>query len=139
MNRKKLVILPLLVLLLGLLCACGAVPDGDTSSVERVIQGNTLYSEDEIGSAMDLVEQTFHQEFKGCKLLNLRYDEERSRQEAEYWLEEADEAIVLLSDFHVSANGGDGSLNQNSDYPDWSWILLRKNGGAWTLRTWGYG
>ena len=139
MHTKKLFLLPLLLMLVGALCACGAVPDGDVSKAERVIENNTLYSEDEISDAMTIVEQTFHQEFKGCKLLNLRYDEERSKQEAEYWLEEADEAIVLLSDFHVSANGGDGSLNQNSDYTDWSWILLRKNGGAWTLRTWGYG
>ena len=51
----------------------------------------------------------------------------------------ADEAIVLLSDFSVSRFGGDGSLDPNENYINWKWILTRSDGGAWELRTWGYG
>ncbi len=41
----------------------------------------------------------------------------------------ADEVIVLLSSFDVDSSGGDGSLNPNSTYSDWKWILVRTDGG----------
>ncbi|MDR3277336.1 MAG: hypothetical protein LBT12_01065 [Oscillospiraceae bacterium] len=45
----------------------------------------------------------------------------------------------LLSDFEVDASGGDGSLNPNSTYTDWSWILTRDSSSAeWRVDTWGY-
>lgn len=36
-----------------------------------------------------------------------------------------DEVIVLLSPFYVDSSGGDCSLNPNSTYDDWGWILVR--------------
>lgn len=50
----------------------------------------------------------------------------------------ADEVIVLLSTFDVDESGGDGSLNPNSTYTDWNWILVRKNGGKWKHVDHGY-
>lgn len=47
--------------------------------------------------------------------------------------------MVLYSDFDVDGSGGDGSLNPNSTYTDWSWVLVRENGGAWKIATWGMG
>ena len=38
-----------------------------------------------------------------------------------------DEAIVLTSTFDVDGSGGDGSLNPNSTYKDWIWLLVRNN------------
>ena len=34
--------------------------------------------------------------------------------------------------------GGDGSLNPNSTYRNYQWILTRSS-GRWELQTWGYG
>lgn len=50
----------------------------------------------------------------------------------------ADEVIVLLSTFDVDESGGDGSLNPNSTYTDWNWILVRKNDGKWKHVDHGY-
>ena len=50
----------------------------------------------------------------------------------------ADEVIVLLSSFDVDSSGGDGSLNPNSTYNDWKWILVRTNGGQWQHVDHGY-
>ena len=57
------------------------------------------------------------------------------------WAEEceADEAIVLYSSFDTDASGGDGSLEPNTTYDDFRWILVRDNGGTWEVRTYGYG
>ena len=135
---KKIRMLAFLLLWAVLLTACG----GDVSNVERSMSVSVLYSEEEISDAMDIVEAHFRKEFDGCRLKNLRYEEYgKYLTEQEEWARQygEDEAIVFLSDFHVYEFGGDGSLNPNENYINWKWILTRSDGGAWTLRTWGYG
>ncbi|MBQ7016891.1 MAG: hypothetical protein IJN10_08060, partial [Firmicutes bacterium] len=48
------------------------------------------------------------------------------------------EVIVLISSFDVDASGGDGSLNPNSTYTKWMWILAREEGGKWQHVDHGY-
>lgn len=133
---RKMNVLVALLLCLVLLTACG----GDVSNVERVmVEQSMCYSREEIHGAMDVVEANFRKEFDGCRLKNLRYDEPLPEQQEWARQYEADEAIVLLSDFSVSRFGGDGSLNPNENYINWKWVLTRSDGGAWELRTWGYG
>ena len=135
---KKIKVFLSLMLCLVLLTACGG---GNISEVGRQMGESAHYSKAEIARAMDQVEDHFRNEFDGCKLLNLRYDEEKTLAEAEEWAAQygADEAIVLLSDFEVDSSGGDGSLNPDSTYRNWKWILVRSGNGAWELKTWGYG
>lgn len=126
-----------LLLCVVLLTGCGG--GGDVSEVGRRIGTCERYSELEIARAMDDVEAYFKAEFGGCKLLRLDYDEDETLDEARGWSEQyGGEAIVLVSDFYVSPNGGDGSLNQDETYRNWKWILTRTDNG-WELRTWGYG
>ena len=133
--KKIKVFLPL-VLYMMLLTACGG---GDVSEVGRSIGTCELYSVHQIEDAMDEVEKFFHAEFDGCKLLRLEYDEEKTREEARGWTEQCGaNAIVLYSDFIVDRSGGDGSLNPDSTYRNWKWILKETQFG-WALETWGYG
>lgn len=126
-----------LLLCAVLLTGCGG--GGDVSEVGRHIGGSERYSEEEIARAMDDVEAFFKAEFAGCKLLRLDYDEAQTLDEARGWSEQyGAEAIVLVSDFYVNPNGGDGSLNQDETYRNWKWILVR-SGSGWELKTWGYG
>ena len=120
-----------------LLAGCGG---GDVSEVGRQMGEPTLFSEREVDQAMAEVVKFFKAEFDGCKLLNLRYNEEKTRDEAAGWARQygAEEAIVLLSDFEVDSSGGDGSLNPDSTYRNWKWILIRVGNGC-ELKTWGYG
>ena len=129
---KKLVLF--LMVLSILLCACGKV-----SSVEIELGESKLYSENELRQAADLVVRQFQKGFESCTLLNIRYDEAESLAYAEDWAEqyEAKEAIVLYSDFLVIGNRNP-TLNGNSKYENWCWVLVR-NGGNWELKTWGYG
>ena len=135
---RKIKVLLSLVLCLVFLTACGG---GDISEAGRQMGESARYAKAEISRAMDQVEDHFRNEFDGCKLLNLRYDEEKTRAEAEEWAAQygAVEAIVLLSDFEVDSSGGDGSLNPDSTYRNWKWVLTRNEKGAWELKTWGYG
>ena len=135
---KKIKMLLSLLLCAALLTACGG---GDISEVGRQMGESERYTKAEISRAMDQVEDHFRNEFDGCKLLDLRYDEGKTRAEAEGWAQQygADEAIVLYSDFEVDSSGGDGSLNPDSTYRNWKWVLIRNRREAWELKTWGYG
>lgn len=127
--RKAFLAITLAVLVL--LSGCGKV-----SGVKETIGPSAIYSEREIQSAMDVVKRQFAAGFGGCTLLELWYDEEVSLKQAEEWAAqyEAKEAIVLQSDFYVTKNP---TFSSNSTMKNWSWILVRNNGG-WELKTSGY-
>lgn len=119
--------------LLVLLSGCGKV-----SGVNETIGPSDLYSEGEIKNAMSLVKSKFSTGFESCILTDLWYDEEYSLERADHWAEQygAKEAIVLLSDFYV-VGSKNPTLNPNSKYERWNWILVRSN-GSWQLKDWGY-
>ena len=134
MKRLLLMICAVALLLTG----CGG---GTVSGVQKVIGKSEIFSPREIEAAMELALDYFRKEFDGCTMTEIKYNEEKSGDAAKEWAQQygAEEGIVLYSSFDVDATGGDGSLNPNSTYSNWKWILTRDNGGRWTLRTWGYG
>lgn len=137
MLKKRWIALTLVFLLLLTFAACGKKTNGGYTVV---VPSDAHYSEQDIRAAMRVAVRHFEQEFDGCTLLSICYDEAKVKDAEPEWAAQydADEAIVLLSSFHVDGSGGDGSFNANSDYTDWQWILVRSNGGAWELKTWGY-
>ena len=133
---KKIV--SLLLVLCLLLTGCGG---GNISGVQVAIGESASFTREEIEQAMDVAMDYFRREFDGCTMTAIRYDESKSYAQSLEWANTygAEEAIVLYSDFDVDASGGDGSLNPNSTYRNWQWLLTRNGGGEWNLRTWGYG
>lgn len=131
----------LCVLLVLSLCACG----GDVSEVKTREVASEIYSESDINSAISVIISEFGSGWDGCTLREIYYaGDEKTHAETRYYLEEhevydADELIVILSTFDVDASGGDGSLNPNSTYKNWSWILVRYSGGSWKHVDHGYG
>lgn len=120
------------------LTGCGG---GNASQVQMTTGDSSLFTQREIESAMEVAMNYFRREFTGCTMTKIEYDEEKSAPAAAEWaqLYGAEEAIVLYSSFEVGASGGDGSLNPNSTYTNYQWVLTRDGEGKWTLRTWGYG
>lgn len=101
---------------------------------------SSVYSTEDILDAMDFVQNHFFLTFNGCTLTDLWYPGDETLAAAEEWAiqYDADEAIVLLSNFDVDSSGGDGSLNPDSTYNNWQWILTRDGDEDWVLETWGY-
>lgn len=130
--KKK--ILALVLVLALLLTGCGNV-----LTVRRVVGDSDLYSRREIRNAMGVVTRHFALHFRGCTLLEIAYDEEKTLQETERRAEngETGDVMVLTSSFYVA--DGDGSLNPHSTYNGWSWELERNGLGGWKLTNWGYG
>ena len=61
--------------------------------------------------------------------------EERTYTMEELW--NADEVLVLTSAFEVGPDCEDGSLNPDSTYTDWLWIMVKDNNG-WRHADHGY-
>lgn len=114
---------------------------GDVSQVQMVTGQSEIFTQHEIEEAMEVAMDYFRKEFDGCTMSKIEYNEEKSAGAASQWAQQygAEEGIVLYSSFDVDASGGDGSLNPNSTYTKWQWVLTRDAGGEWVLRTWGYG
>jgi len=134
---KKIIITLLISVLTLSFAACGG---GKVSEVQININTGTVYSEYEIDAAINVVLDHFRENFDGCTLLRLDYDESATLAAGGEWAAQygADEAIILFSDFKVDDSGGDGSLNPANTYTDWQWILTRSGDDPWTLQTWGY-
>lgn len=124
------------ILLVIFLAACGG---GDVRNVNFRIEESEIYTQEEIQKAADVVMDFFSREYEGCTMTDLWYDEDYSLKQADDWAEQydAEEAIVLRTNFNVDGSGRSASLNPNDTYQDYNWILVR-NGGTWELKTWGY-
>lgn len=124
----------LCVLLVFGLCACGA------SKVNTHDVASEIYTKKDIESAIDTIKAEFTKNWSGCTLTEIYYAGDEYSKEYQDWADrnQADEVIVLLSSFDVDSSGGDGSLNPNSTYDNWNWILVRTNGGEWRHVDHGY-
>ena len=134
---KKFISVLLCVIFVFSLCACNA---GKTDDVKITFVESEIYSQEDIDSAINTIIKEFKKEWRGCTLTEIYYAGDDESSEYQDWAERnnADEVIVLLSSFDVGSFGGDGSLNYNSTYDNWNWILVRVNGGEWKHVDHGY-
>ncbi len=135
--NKLFALLVALCLLLPLTGCGGSVKDLRVADWKP----STLYSDEDISAAIDTVSDHFKAHFKGCSLTNIRYPGDEAEAQFAHWAKQydADQAIVLYSTFEVGPSGGDGSLNPNSTYTNWKWVLVRSANGDWEHKTHGYG
>lgn len=133
---KKYVLLFLSCLFILGLTACGG--NVNTATVQRV--DSDIYTEQEIESAIEVTKTYFKLHFSGCTLTEISYAGDEYTNDFSDWAErnDADDVIVLISSFDVGPSGGDGSLNPNSTYSNWNWILVRDEGGSWKHVDHGY-
>lgn len=141
-KRTRVIVIAAIFVIGAILLSLRLNMGRDINNVKRTIPHSDIFSEQDISEAMDLVEKQFNSGFRGCTLTDLWYDEDTSISSSDEWAAQyhKDEAIVLLSNFNVDSSGGDGSLNPNSTYTNWQWILVRNKGSnTWEIGTWGYG
>ena len=138
---KPTILLLLSAIMLFIFCSCADIRFGDVNCVEVIEIESQAYTQAEINSAVKTAKNYFKQNFNGCKLLTIGYAGDDSYEEAKEWAQtyEADKAIILISDFEVDSSGGDGSLEPNSTYTDWEWVLVKNGNGIWKHATHGYG
>ena len=135
---KKLICILLSVTVLFLMSACNVQlnKSGNVKSVKiEEWEVSKLYSDDEIKATIKASEDYFEKEFGGCTLTKITYAGDNvSLNETAYRKDNGsdyDKVIVLLSSFDTDSFGGDGSLNPNSTYDNWNWIMGKKQGDKW--------
>ena len=136
--RKK--IIPILTLfILFALTGCNSAGNVDDVQISDW-ETSEIYSDGDIEAAHQAVMAYFTQNFRGYTLTNLCYPGDSYAEEFNEMAEKygGDEAIVILSSFDTGPSGGDGSLNSNSTYDNWKWILIRNDGGSWQHADHGY-
>lgn len=136
--------MPVMMVLVMMIILAGCSGKGNGGSVDNVQihdwKPSELYSDEDIEEAFQTVKDYFGDEFNGCTLTDLSYPGDNCVDEFKEWAEQynADEAIVIVSSFDVDSSGGDGSLEPDSTYEDWNWILTRNEGGDWVNVDHGY-
>ena len=87
------------------------------------------------------MEKEFKKDFPGCTMTALRYTALSGKDSNTEWATQynAEEAMVLYSDFTVDESGRSESLNPNGTYTDWQWVLVRYAGEKWKIATCGLG
>ena len=138
---KRLISAFCIILLLCSFVGCGK-EDEDSENIE-----SQKLSQDEINGAIRTATKYFKRHFKDCDLRGFEYDEERTEEMNEVYIEdgkvsdnggEYKKVIVFKSDFHVNSNT-QGCLNENSDYC-YDFILTRRSkNGKWKVKDIGYG
>ena len=133
---KKMIALVLALVCVFSLVACG----GNAKNVKITDYSSEIYTDAEIKSAINVAINYFEKNFEGCTLTEITYLGDDKLDDWQEFAERnnADDVIVLVSTFEVGASGGDGSLNPNSTYTNWKWILVRIDGGKWMHIDHGY-
>ena len=140
MKKQILIICSVVVLLVtgGLLFCYFYGQEGHVKHAERTLGSSEHFTKDELNMAADFVTEYFRQNFKGCKLQSLTFDEQRSERAKGSGYNSTD-TIVLFSDFIAYPTSGtpENIAIKNHDF---DWILRKDENGVngWKLLTWGY-
>ena len=133
---KRFIALVLAIICILVLVSCG----GNVKNVKITDYSSEIYSDAEIKSAIEVAIDYFKKNFEGCTLTEITYLGDEKNNDWQDFAERnnATDVIVLVSSFEVGASGGDGSLNPNSTYNNWKWILVKNNNGKWEHVDHGY-
>lgn len=139
MERKALIISFICVSSM-MFSSCRA-SGGIIKNVSIVEVQSKIYSEADIKSAEKVVLDYFQKGFSGCTMTELKYIGDDKNNDYLDFAERigSSEVIVFLSNFDVDSSGDNGSLNPNSTYQRWDWILARDIDGTWKHVDHGYG
>lgn len=112
----------------------------------NIFHAHTVKKESEEYSGLDIAAATlaaklyFAANFRGCELIEIGYAGDESLPAAREWEEETGgKVMILTSSFKVDDSGGDGSLEPDSTYEGWQWIMVRYLGFLWLHKDHGYG
>lgn len=142
---KRLFILLCMIMVCSLLSACKS--DKNSDNIEVEYGDSEQFSDTEMESAIDAIIEKFN-DFEGCELIKIWYDENKSNLEVERYHTSGnglingvkkENVIIFYSDFKVDSTGRNPVLNPDSTYTDWMWILIREDKTKeWVVDDWGY-
>ncbi len=112
---------------------------GDISNVNIIANSSQIYSKKEIDDAINVILHFFRQNFNGCILEQITYIGDDYNKDYQDWAERnnKEEVIVLVSNFKTNSYCSE-TLNHNSEYKNWNWILVKNKDENWEHVDHGY-
>ena len=137
---KKVISIFLVLSVMFGLSSCTDKPEGNMENVKITKFSSEIYTDEEIGEAIDVTKNYFKRTFSGCTLTEIEYVGDENLDFYQEFAERynADEVIVFKSTFDVDDETRDDGLESNFTYENWNWILVRNNGGKWRHVDHGY-
>lgn len=131
---KKLISIILLCTLTLSLSSCGTLNFVDIEDFT-----SEVYNQNDITSAMEVVLEWF-QGKTDMVLLSLSYAGDEELADYSRYLEwhDADDVIVLLTDYYISFFSSNSVMNTGHKYENFGFILVRSSGGEWEIVDQGY-
>ena len=131
---KKLISIILLCTLTLSLSSCGTLNFVDIEDFT-----SEVYNQNDITSAMEVVLEWF-QGKTDMVLLSLSYAGDEELADYSRYLEwhDADDVIVLLTDYYISFFSSNPVMNTGHKYESFGFILVRSSGGEWEIVDQGY-
>ena len=98
------------------------------------------FSDEEIQKAIKTVKKYVTDSFAGCSLQEIWYNGAYQQTASGYFKEQyqTDRVIVLLSDFYVDKTCEINSLEKDSLYAGFMWVLAGDENTGWEVRDYGY-
>ena len=129
---KKLTVIAALII--SVLCITGCSGGTTISSFS-----SSIFNTDEFDEAVETV-QTEFSNFEGCTMSEISYaGDEATREEAEARGLAPEQVMVIKTTFTTDDNARRDSLDPDSTYEDYTWILTRNSTGEpWTVIDHGY-
>ncbi|MBR6006661.1 MAG: hypothetical protein IK064_03450, partial [Clostridia bacterium] len=105
-------------------------PPGDISNVRIIPCESSIFTEEEIMDAINVILREFNSEsWWGCTMVEIGYAGDEETQRYNYAKSIPDNnGIVLISTFTTGDRCVDGALGYNETWSDWLWILIRQDG-----------
>ncbi len=131
---KRIISLLILCPLLLSLTSCGTLNFVDIEEFS-----SEVYTANDITSAMELVLEQFHGRTDTI-LLKLSYIGDEWLDDYRDWADRnnADDVIVILTDYYISFFSDNPIMNTGFKYEDYNYILVRSEGGEWEIVDQGY-
>ena len=103
-------------------------------------QKTDAYTTEEMDQAFSLMKTTFREEFRGCILIKLEYDQEKSQKTVKQYKKKkkADKAIVFKTKFVVLPWASNDKVISGEEYGGWECILTKKGNKPWHIEKWGF-
>ena len=138
MKKTVIIILLYSFLIIGL-AGCKNVL-GNVTNVKLKAVSSEIYAQEEIENAINIIKNDFKENWGGCKLNEISYVGDERNDDFIDWATKnnKEEVIVLTSNFYVGSSTKDISLNLNSEYNNWNWILVRNKNENWQHKDHGF-
>ena len=129
-----------LFLLCTVMLSLSSCSHGVVSFVKISEFSSDVYSDEDIEAAINIVKQTFAEIEDLWTLLELSYIGDEWLDSYQDWADrnDADEVIVILSDFYISIFSDNPTMSTGCKYEGFNWILVRNEGEDWRIVDRGY-